>query len=72
MRVENLLKGLTYHFDEPSGLYSKIKDYPFYSIPHDGISKFGDEVSGVYHRVCWFWKQDILFTFLFAQNERRS
>ena len=52
MRVENLLKGLTYHFDEPSGLYRKIKDYPFYSITHDGISKFGDEVSGVYHKRC--------------------
>ena len=39
-----------YKHDEPDYLYKKIHQSPFYSLMHDGISKFGAEYNGVYLR----------------------
>ena len=37
-----------YRFDDPESLTNQIKKSPFYSIMHDGISKFSTEFNGVY------------------------
>ena len=37
----------TYRYDEEDSLYRKLDKSPFYSIMHDGISKFSTEYNGV-------------------------
>ena len=39
-----------YRFDEENSVYKQLEQAPYYSIMHDGISKFGVEYNGVYLR----------------------
>ena len=40
----------TYRYDEEKSLYKKLDESPYYSIMHDGISKFANEFNGVFLR----------------------
>ena len=40
----------TYRYDTEKSFYTDFRKSPYYSILHDGISKFGHELNGVYMR----------------------
>ena len=40
----------SYRYDEPVSVFKTFEQFPFYSLMHDGISKFGVEYNGVYLR----------------------
>ena len=37
-------------YDDEKSIFRKFEKTPYYSLMHDGISKFGHELSGVYMR----------------------
>ena len=39
-----------YRYDQPDSIYKVIQKSPYWSLMHDGISKFSTEYNGVYLR----------------------
>ena len=39
-----------YRYDDEKSIFIKFEKTPYYSLMHDGISKFGHELNGVYMR----------------------
>ena len=48
-RVEKAILD-AYRYDDEKSIFIKFEKTPYYSLMHDGISKFGHELNGVYMR----------------------